>query len=82
MIEITLRFETAEQAITALQRVAAIEAPQPLPVVVAQGTPTSNGHPVCPEHGEAKTKPSKKQEGGYYCTAKVGDGYCRWSHAA
>ena len=82
MIEVTLRFDTPEQAIAALQRFAASEAPQPLPVVVAQGTPISSGHPVCPDHGEAKTKPSKKQEGGYYCTAKVGYGYCRWNHAA
>lgn len=34
----------------------------------------------CPDHPTRALKPS--QHGGYYCTAKVGDGYCKFKVAA
>lgn len=50
------------------------------PVTIQHG-PASNENagdvkPLCPDHGISK--PSKFN-GGYYCTKKVGDGYCKWT---
>ncbi len=35
---------------------------------------------VCPTHGAAKTKPSSKIPGGFYCAARNGAVYCKWSY--
>jgi hypothetical protein len=37
--------------------------------------------PACPTHGMEKVKPSR-QGGGWYCSARVGSGYCTWTIAA
>jgi len=50
--------------------------PQASKASQARPTATSNGIPVCPEHGKAM-KPSKFGPG-YYCGTKLQDGsYCK-----
>ncbi len=41
----------------------------------ASTAPTADSPPICPIHNRPM-KPSRKP-GGWYCSAKVGDGYCQ-----
>ena len=73
---LTLTGETGAEIITTLRSMQAAGMVQtaPAPALVAPAASASSGPPMCPTH-QRPMKESRKP-GTYYCSAKVGDGYC------
>lgn len=73
---LTLTGETGAEIITTLRSMAAAgmvqAAPAPAAALVAPAA--ASGPPTCPTHNRPM-KESRKP-GSWYCSAKVGDGYC------
>jgi hypothetical protein len=67
--------ESGSEIVTILKQMQAAGMQQAAPTAsAASAAPAADSPPMCPIHNKPM-KPSRKP-GGWYCSAKVGDGYC------